>query len=454
MFRKALTLTAIILVFSVCNVQAEQISASWDGGGDERSWEDPYNWDPDIVPDNTASQQFFVTIDSNSIGVEKIEIQIFLGPGTPSPIVSQIDCFGTVEIALWAQLTMEDANGLTNHGHLEIRFVERNDITFNIIGNVNNTGSTLIVEGDFGIEDGDLTNAPRATFINGTYPVDVENNIYNYGRIFCAEAGHLLAYNEFHNDGLISIYGGISESHQSFINDVNGVIKGYGMIHSGTIIENRGLIKSFAGDLFLHTWIYPGTPAPEVSGISNTGTLANSPGTTLTIEVPIPDVNNEGTIEVNADGSVVFDCNLVNEPNGLIKLLGGTLAATTITQSADATLEGFGNVAGDVIVEDGGIVKLTGPTNIVGDVTIDPNAILEISDGTTLITGHTICNNGTIRMIGGRIICQGGLTNNNCNIIWEPGTYTNVADFNLDGTVNFKDFADFADTWLWQASWY
>jgi len=106
------------------------------------------------------------------------------------------------------------------------------------------------------------------------------------------------------------------------------------------------------------------------------------------------------------------------------------------------------------VIEPNGVIKLTGPTNIVGDVNVSPDATLEISDGTTLITGHTICNNGTTHMIGGRVICQGGLTNTNCNIIWEPGIYTNVVDFNLDGTVNFKDFADFANTWLWRASWY
>ncbi|GAI97908.1 unnamed protein product, partial [marine sediment metagenome] len=37
---------------------------------------------------------------------------------------------------------------------------------------------------------------------------------------------------------------------------------------------------------------------------------------------------------------------------------------------------------------------------------------------------------------------------------WQPGFYTNIADFNLDGKVNIKDFALFADTWLWQTSWY
>jgi len=38
--------------------------------------------------------------------------------------------------------------------------------------------------------------------------------------------------------------------------------------------------------------------------------------------------------------------------------------------------------------------------------------------------------------------------------IWEPGIYTNAADFNLDGQVNFEDFAYMADTWLWQTAWH
>jgi hypothetical protein len=163
------------------------------------------------------------------------------------------------------------------------------------------------------------------------------------------------------------------------------------------------------------------------------------------------DVNNAGIVEVNAGGGVAFDCNLVNEPNGVIKLLGGTLAATTITQKADANFAGFGGISGDVVIDTNGIIKLTGPTNIVGDVEIRDGATLKISDGLTLITGQTVCN-GTIYMKGGYVIPQGGLSGN-CNVIWEPGLYTNVADFNLDGQVNLKDFAYFADTWLWQTAW-
>ncbi|MBN2270891.1 MAG: hypothetical protein JXN61_09775 [Sedimentisphaerales bacterium] len=56
----------------------------------------------------------------------------------------------------------------------------------------------------------------------------------------------------------------------------------------------------------------------------------------------------------------------------------------------------------------------------------------------------------TIHMKGGRIIPQGTLSGN-YDIKWEPGLYDNIADFNLDGNVNFADYACFPDTWLWQA---
>jgi hypothetical protein len=165
------------------------------------------------------------------------------------------------------------------------------------------------------------------------------------------------------------------------------------------------------------------------------------------------DVNNNGTIEINAAGAVTFDCNLVDEPSAIIKLHGGILAATTITQSASATFEGFGGITGNVVIDSNGLIKLTGPTNIVGNVTVQNGATLEINDGQTLVTGLTT-NNGAIHVKGGRFVPQGGSAGTG-TIIWEAGgPYNNMVDFNLDGKVDFGDFAVFADTWLWQATWY
>jgi hypothetical protein len=146
--------------------------------------------------------------------------------------------------------------------------------------------------------------------------------------------------------------------------------------------------------------------------------------------------------------------NLVNQPNSVTTLKGGTLGATKITQKAGAKLEGDGKISGNLLLEANARAALTGPTEIYGDVQIDANAVLDINDGTTLIKGHCTCNSGTIHLKGGSIIPQGGLINNNCNILWETGLYNNITDFNLDGKVDFKDFAHFADTWLWQTQWY
>ena len=143
---------------------------------------------------------------------------------------------------------------------------------------------------------------------------------------------------------------------------------------------------------------------------------------------------------------------MVNEPNGVIELLGGTLAATTITQKAGAALEGFGGITGDVLIDPDGLIKLTGPTNIVGDVTVEPGATLQISDGQTLITGQTV-NNGSIELIGGTVIFQGGYSGAG-TIPVTAGTDRNHFDVNADGIEDFKDFASFADNWLWRASWY
>jgi hypothetical protein len=178
-----------------------------------------------------------------------------------------------------------------------------------------------------------------------------------------------------------------------------------GVISEGHL-NNKGEIIAYGGSLAIKSG----------GKFINIGLLQNIPVSSLHIN-PAEDVNNQGIINVSAGGGVAFDCNLVNEPNAVIKLLGGTLAATTITQKAGATFQGFGGITGNIVIEPYGVIKLTGPTNIVGDVNIAENAVLEISDGTVLITGHTICN-GTIRTKNGQIITQGGLSGN-CNIITE-----------------------------------
>ncbi|GAH31569.1 unnamed protein product, partial [marine sediment metagenome] len=105
-----------------------------------------------------------------------------------------------------------------------------------------------------------------------------------------------------------------------------------------------------------------------------------------------------------------------------------------------------------LVLESTASIEITGPTNIVGDVTVEAGATLEIRDGQTLITGQTV-NNGTIKLIGGTVIFQGGYSGGGTMPV-TAGTDRNHFDVNSDGIEDFKDFASFAESWLWQASWY
>ena len=441
MFRKALFLAIVVSILLTCSVQAEQIISHW--VGDYGIWGDANNWSPPIVPDNNKLYTFVVIIEGDS---NEPDIGLW-----ESHTIDRLDCNGTdtVYLANWkglpvgspisVKLTLtDDVNGLTNHGYLEIGELD-------IQGNIKNMAGALLVLENIELVGNLYNQAGGEIEVGGLADIDA---IYNDGRVVIDPTGYFYAdEGEFRNSGRIEIYGGECQADDYLDNNSTGIIKGFGVIWAEERITNAGQIIAEGGSLAIGI---------DDGGLVNTGLLQGSPLSSLQIR-PCKgfDVNNAGSIIAHAGGGIACDCNLVNDTDGVIKLLGGTLAATTITQTADANFQGQGNITtSNLIIETDGLIRLTGPTNIFGSIQIDPNATLEISDGTTLIKGRTTCNNGTIHMIGGRVICQGGLTNNNCNIIWEPGTYTNIADFNLDGTVNFKDFAYLANAWLWEASWY
>lgn len=390
MSKKVLFLTAIVLVFTALNLQGAQIPVSWDGGGNYNDWDNANNWEPNIVPNN-GTDTYVVTINA---GTGEVGVGL-----RQRSTIDQLDCYGEVGLVMgphdWQnepiKLILVNPSGLTNHGYLEIEELE-------ISGNVTNTAGAELYLKDLYIT-GNLHNLAGGIIEFDDAYVMGENSsgvVENAG--FIITFGELEAFNTFHNTGQINIYDGECGSDSLFHNDVNGVIKGFGILYAGQL-QNKGQITAFGGSL---TFLSEGS-------VTNTGTLANKALSTLHIQ-PAEDVNNFGTIEVNA-GGVAFNCNLVNEPNGIIKLLGGTLAATSITQTADANFVGFGGITGDVVIAPNGIIKLAGPTNIVGDVEIDEHGTLEISDGSTLITGSTT-NNGVIHVVNGNVVFQGGYSGN------------------------------------------
>ena len=460
MFRKIFALAAIVLIVGVCNLQAAQIASTWTGGsqgewGNAKLWADPCNWNPAIVPDNDMINTFAVTIDA---GGDVVQIRL-----QQERTIDRLDCYGNIRMYMgdpnWIELTLNEPNGLTNYGEFTL-FIHGSEFD-RVVGNITNRG-IMELRSSIGYIMGNVTNADGAELIltnlwvtgkienSAGGLVDVErstdvNNVENAGSIVIIPTGDLATNNTLHNTGEIQIYGGLCESEDVFHNDIGGIIKGFGVLYAEQLFQNEGQIIAFGGPLSV----------ASDGSLTNTGTLGNMCLSTLYIN-PTEDVNNQGNITIKPGGGIAFDCHLINEPNATIQLNGGTLALndSTVTQQAGATFEGFGTISGGsggIVIKPDAEVKLTASTNIVGNVEINEDATLEISDGVTLVTGQTVCD-GTIHMKGGYIVPQGGLSGN-CDIIWEHGLYTNASDFNLDGQVNFEDFAYMADTWLWQTAW-
>jgi hypothetical protein len=409
MFRKTLLLTVTVLVLCACNLFAAQVDSTWVGGGGNHDWETAANWNPQLVPDNNVSQTYAVTITGTYI-VLKADHSI-----------DSLDTYGTVKLeggeTTYSEPDIELTNGLTNHGLLRMFGPD-------IYGKVtNSTGATITVDDEFSVYG--------------------QSGIQNFGTVLLGPASSMWAEYDINNSGSIDTFDGVCGATGNIINNATGTIRGSGMVGFETFqIDNKGLIQSVGGTLTLFA-----------SSISNIGTIKNSPGATIAARISPSNHNNQGLIEINSDGAITFDSNLINEPNGIVKLLGGTLGAVKITQKPDANFTGFGGITGNVQIDPNAIIKLTGPTNVVGDVNVPADATLEISDGQTLITGHTTCK-GTIHLKGGTVIFQGGCDCTDCNIINEAGLDRNHFDINADGTVKLDDFAAFANSWLWQASWY
>ena len=442
-----LIVSAVVFVFCVTGVHAEQILSTW--VGDYGIWGNPDNWDPAIVPDNDANT-FRVNITAND---NEPDIGLLC-----SRTIDRLDCYGTADIWIssWkgvpvgtpysVKLTLVDPNGITNFGNLEIANLDVRGEIFNhseltiddteVVGNVINYST-----GQLGLNGTDLDGA-LYNYSGGRIDVefanDASDHIYNDGIVKIIPASDLLSGRDIYNSGQIEICDGECGAEETFVNNTSAMVKGSGVIYGSESLENNGQVHAHGGSLTLSS----------EGQLQNNGILATSPAASLAVRVLV-DVSNYGTLDIGAGAGMIFDCNMINQTIGTVMLMDGTLAAPRITQKTGATFEGFGKIASDVVIEEDGLIQLTGPTNIVGDVEIGINAVLEISDGITLVTGHTT-NNGTIHMKGGRLIPQGGITNNG-TVIWEPGLYNNVADFNLDGHVNINDFADFAGTWLWQA---
>jgi len=440
MYQRIIMVIITTLLLSLNQARAAHYNVSWDGGGDGIGWGDKDNWNPDIVPRNSALNTFDVSISNAHIVLD----DYYFDDGYDVN-VSSLHIDGDVD--LWSRFVQ-----VVNVEHSSLSIGANDSLELNDLHVLSNGAASNYGRIDFqhrSMIKEDLANYGHVN-ISSISEADIEGQLTNNGTVVISHSGHFNANEGIDNHSQFNIFGGIGVTDDAMNNNATGTLKGFGLFYAEQQIINAGQIVAWGGPLSIATG----------GALTNTGLIQSTELSPLIISpymagTPV-DFHNSGTIDIRTGGGAAFDCNLINDPGATIRFDGGTLAAYNIQQMVDANLVGFGQISGNLLIgpndiDSSAIVKLTGPTNIVGDVSIMAGNKLEVSDGITLITGHTTCNNGTIHMVGGRVICQGGLTNNNCNIVWVPGLYTNMADFNLDGKVSFEDFAYFADVWLWQA---
>ena len=100
-----------------------------------------------------------------------------------------------------------------------------------------------------------------------------------------------------------------------------------------------------------------------------------------------------GTFAVaNASGSVVFKIPIGNGAGRSISLLGGTLAAPSVSNSVGGVVSGFGQITGDFI--NSGSASFFGPTQILGNLNNNAGALIAVRNAQTLVIG-TATNNGS-----------------------------------------------------------
>ena len=391
---KKVLISALIIVVLGAASQVQAALKTWDGpydhgeGNLDYSWHTLENWDPDGVPGTDDD----VVIDAGT-GVDSVEIN--LGNWNPDAENSNIkilslDTDGEVELGAWGVGWMQFTitYGLTNEGDLEIN----TDGWIRLIADVMNYGDMELE----GVEvEGTFDNEEEATVIIWR-EAEITDDLFNGGLIEIDPFSEMWVEGELNNNGIIQLYGGIVESEDLLNNTEGGTIIGFGMIGSEISFINTGDIIAEGGVLVL--WV-EGT-------FVTTGELSNEFTSSLQIDTAA-NVNNDGTMYVKGGGGIAINNDLIN--TSTIELMGGTLAAYSITQSAGATFSGAGTIAArdGLTIKSGATIELTGPTSIYGDVTIDSGGTLIVRAGQTIITGATT-NNGSIIQAGGTVLFQGG----------------------------------------------
>lgn len=434
------------------------VNSNWTGLGHEPVWSSFDNWSTYSVPCNEGETEYIVGIDGSQMPAQ-IDLDFHVG-------VKQINVSGEAElqgrginwlyfndlnIAQNSCFCLEEvylSGDIANQGELELGNLEH-------VGNVNNAGYLEIWEA---YVEGDVSIAQTGVFMPQN-AAEIEGAFTNDGLMVMAPQTSLeIDEGSFTNNGLIKFKGGTFAIEESLIQPVNnGTIAGSGIIFSDGDFNNQGRIIADGPGLVVHTEgvftnNYPsGYPelvvdsgsmlmleigASEDPGFDNFGVIKLSPGATL---------------KVNCDPIMSADPSRAKLNNaGSIFMEDGVISASTLDIEDGGSVEGYGVVDCDLNLGSNCDLRFTGDTVINGTLVVEPDGVVVIEDATVRVDG--IFNEGEIRVIGGRILSKNGVTGSGV-ITYSDSNSSSVFDSNTDGKVNLLDMADFAESWLWEASW-
>jgi len=371
---------------------------TWVGG--DGQWEDAAKWNPPGEPGPTSDVRINAGAEEVCVGlldpyspgdyqqantltaVSTPDGEVCLEPWTGDWVYMQVHNGVLNQGVLCLEDFELETTAITNQGFLDLDTME-------VIADIENHGAMLTWEVEI---EGDVTSHADSFWEVSGY-TDVERrddgsggNLSNYGEVWLAGHGAMEIDGTLHN------------------HPTGHLVGGSGAVRVRGDLLNDGLLYSWGMDLGIH--------CPDGT-FSNTGDMYNVSGSTLSVIAHT--VNQEGVITVYPDGAVNFASDVVNQADGTVRLLGGTLSAHDITHKAGATLEGFGHIAahnefGEFrTVTNQGHMEFYADIRVVGHLDNQPGATIEGRNGDLTVVGD-LTNNGQITWENGGVYCEGTYT--------------------------------------------
>ncbi len=364
---------ALILLFTtILAVFSANAQLTWVGNGDGVSWNDPNNWDPDIVPTSTDD----VTIPNGFSVVSQ-------GSSACKSLLLE----GTLEIQ-WGRMTLYNGASI-NTGTL----INKDEFIMNSAAAFTNNGTfTNMVPGE--ISGGSFTNGASGTFSNtGSFMTGLTNNgsFDNNGGIFSGSLNNNGSFTN-RNNGDFKHYG-TGTNTQTLTNENNTLFFIFfgGFTNSGTI-QNNGYLRTETSSSFINNGTINNNNSLHFqSPMINNDSIINAVSKYIIFNISSPPFNNNGVVQNS--GSFQF-IGLNNNSTGVINNSG----------------TGYLGPLNSLIVNDGTINNSGQIADWTSSLTQNSNGIL-INDGWVRL--QNITNNGTLINNNGIEMYNNALSNLN-----------------------------------------